>query len=1202
MDYSQLAARITALRKENGMTQKQLAELLSVTDKTVSKWETGYTVPDVEMLDKLAKVFGCTMDELVHGVRADASSSVESEAPREQTAVAPDVSDVRGNKFSRGAVIGVVACLVVGLVVLFVCLGVFVWAKHPLAVEGVGERLAGVQIDEDTRIIRATADSETDSFAFSDMDLSSYKATVSVYADAAMTSALDPDVHLYAGDNVYYVRVTDGDRTVAYTVIIVRNVDFETHVHVAGEWSVLFDSTCVDAGEKQTVCTDCGLSYTEVIPANGHTEVTDAAVAATCTATGLTEGKHCAVCGAVLVAQSEVAKRDHDYVDGVCVHCGAREEASIISLPEPTASEREARDIALDMTAHSTSVRAVLGLGEGETGRIVASVERTSGDSSAYAALDVMRISAESEPDAGTDANVFYIGIHTTDDASDAQIVAAEKAAAEYLYTLFVQINSGHISNKAVIILQSGLTLDASAHEWRAVKYFGGYLGSAYSTSPATVKGVRLTEATMYADTVVLGGSGGKYFLSGFICALYGNATVENLTFTSLSIDHPARDYDDALTEKQHSRNTTALIGGVIDDPASGTAGRSVTDVTLRNITLDDTCAVKGAATAAGLVGYVGSCGEEDIVDKTTVKRRLFNGILTIDNCHVSATIEGGPETATYGPCGGLVGFTCRCMEEGHAKGQDCDLYDGELYTIIIEDCTFDGNVTGYQGVGSAVGDMITGVVIFQGTNDFTGATLTSVDPAGSNMVGVVGRANKDAQVAIYFSTATVAAGTVPAIGCLGNIGAEAHVSLTTDVDTRAAAKRYDTVKDTLGNPIGGNNGVIDIAIDDGTGDGSVYNLRVWCAEEDVDMIWEMLCAYADKYKDNTYNWTVERQAEDLVASSVLRDVEAAPDVFSFANDQLGNLLNQNALIEIPAACTPQIDNQIDMARVAAQYNGSYYAIPYSYENCFLYYNKSLVSAEQVASMDSLLNASIAGVTFNLGIDMADSYYTTMFLYTAGVEIFGAQGNDPSSVDLANDNAVKACRYIASLSGKNKFASIAKADQYAALKNGRVAAIIGGPNMIRQFKDALGANFGVAMLPTIRFAGDTKDSQLIGFSGVKMYGVSRRSTAARTQKTTAEAIKLAAYLANATNQQKRLNDRAYCPTDCDLFEAAVESGIPTVEVEVAQSEHSKLKPGLKQMSNYWENMAVFLLGVYKLSYKESDWLVELKKIEDKLKE
>ena len=387
--------------------------------------------------------------------------------------------------------------------------------------------------------------------------------------------------------------------------------------------------------------------------------------------------------------------------------------------------------------------------------------------------------------------------------------------------------------------------------------------------------------------------------------------------------------------------------------------------------------------------------------------------------------------------------------------------------------------------------------------------------------------------------------------------------------------------------------------VDDGPGDGSTYSLRVWCAEEDVDMIWEMLHNYEEKYSANTYKFTVEKQGEDIVSASVLRDVEAAADVFSFANDQLGNLLKQNALTEIPTTYSAQIDDQIEVARNACMNNGKYYAIPYSYENCFLYYNKALVTESQVRSMESLLNASISGVTFNLGIDMADSYYTTMFLYTAGVEIFGERGTDPTSVDLANDKAVKACRYIASLNDKSKLGSIAKADQYAALANNKVAAMISGPHMISQFQDALGENFGVAMLPTIRFNGDSTDSQLISFSGVKMYGISRRTS--RDSATTAEALKLAAYLSNADNQQMRLDERQFCPTDEDLFATAVDSNIDTVTVVVNQSEFSKLKPGLIEMSNYWENMASFLLGVYKLSYKENTWMGELQKIENKLK-
>ena len=65
MKNKTLGMMIASLRKENGMTQLELAEKMGVTDKAVSKWERGEGLPDVAVLKALSELYGVSLDYLV---------------------------------------------------------------------------------------------------------------------------------------------------------------------------------------------------------------------------------------------------------------------------------------------------------------------------------------------------------------------------------------------------------------------------------------------------------------------------------------------------------------------------------------------------------------------------------------------------------------------------------------------------------------------------------------------------------------------------------------------------------------------------------------------------------------------------------------------------------------------------------------------------------------------------------------------------------------------------------------------------------------------------------------------------------------------------------------------------------------------------------------------------------------------------------
>lgn len=145
--------------------------------------------------------------------------------------------------------------------------------------------------------------------------------------------------------------------------------------------TILTNPTCTEKGEKELTCKICGESYKEEISATGHKNVVDNAIGATCEKKGKTEGSHCSVCGAVIVAQKDIPATGHKYNSWnkisestvfdaekqgrSCSACGRKEERTVGSKLKPTISIT-ANKIPLKVKQKFTGFK-VTGLAKGDS-------------------------------------------------------------------------------------------------------------------------------------------------------------------------------------------------------------------------------------------------------------------------------------------------------------------------------------------------------------------------------------------------------------------------------------------------------------------------------------------------------------------------------------------------------------------------------------------------------------------------------------------------------------------------------------------------------------------------------------------------------------------------------------------------------------------------------------------------------------------
>ncbi len=125
MEKKTIGKFISALRKANGMTQKELGEKLFVSDKTVSRWECDECTPELSLIPSIAEIFGITTDELLRGERNNPDREAASEDVVNKQKAKSDkqfklMLHSRKKKFTNLSLISI-GLTIVGLIAAMIC-------------------------------------------------------------------------------------------------------------------------------------------------------------------------------------------------------------------------------------------------------------------------------------------------------------------------------------------------------------------------------------------------------------------------------------------------------------------------------------------------------------------------------------------------------------------------------------------------------------------------------------------------------------------------------------------------------------------------------------------------------------------------------------------------------------------------------------------------------------------------------------------------------------------------------------------------------------------------------------------------------------------------------------------------------------------------------------------------------------------------
>lgn len=325
--------------------------------------------------------------------------------------------------------------------------------------------------------------------------------------------------------------------------------------------------------------------------------------------------------------------------------------------------------------------------------------------------------------------------------------------------------------------------------------------------------------------------------------------------------------------------------------------------------------------------------------------------------------------------------------------------------------------------------------------------------------------------------------------------------------------------------------------------------LTVWASEEDQDLTTQLLDEFKAAYPDVTFDITLGAESESTAKDTILTDVEAAADVYAFADDQINELVQAGALQEVVTSYTYDVATENAAGAVeAASVDGKLYAYPMTADNgYFMFYDSSVFTEDDVQSLEKMIEVAEAAGK-KIAMDISNGWYIYSFFQGAGYELSLNEDGVTNTCTWNAAGATDVAQAIMDLTASGVLVDMGDEDMATQIAEGTIVACVNGTWRAETAAEAWGDNYAATKLPTFQVAG--KDCQMSSYSGYKLVGVNPHSA------NVGWSMLLAEYLTNEASQTARFEARGLGPANLAAASSDAVQANPAISALAAQAAYA----------------------------------------------